>query len=60
MAHLTPVFDGHNDTLLKLEIAARRGKPVNLADRLDGIDIDLPKAREGGQAGSSLCSHPRR
>lgn len=51
MANLTQVFDGHNDTLLKLEIAARRGRPVNFADRLDGIDIDLPKAREGGFAG---------
>jgi membrane dipeptidase len=45
------VFDGHNDTLLKLEIAARRGKSVNFTNRLEGIDIDLVKAREGGFAG---------
>jgi membrane dipeptidase len=51
MTNLTQVFDGHNDTLLKLEIAARRGRPVNFSDRLDGVDIDLPKAREGGFAG---------
>lgn len=51
MTNLTQVFDGHNDTLLKLEIAARCGRPVNFADRLDGVDIDLSKAREGGFAG---------
>jgi membrane dipeptidase len=51
MVNLTQVFDGHNDTLLKLEIAARRGRPVNFADRLEGVDIDLSKAREGGFAG---------
>ena len=51
MANLTQVFDGHNDTLLKLEMAARHGRPVNFSDRLEGVDIDLPKAREGGFAG---------
>jgi membrane dipeptidase len=51
------VFYGHNDTLLKLEIAARRGKSVNFTNRLEGIDIDLVKVREGGFA---ECSHPTR
>lgn len=45
------VFDGHNDTLLKLEIAARRGESLKFTDRHEGIDIDLVKAREGGFAG---------
>ena len=51
MENRIEIFDGHNDTLLKLEIAARCGKAVNFNDRLDGIDIDLVKAREGGFAG---------
>ena len=38
------VFYGHNDTLLKFEIAARRGKSVNFTNRLEGIVIDLVKA----------------
>ncbi|MEM6421272.1 MAG: dipeptidase [Pseudomonadota bacterium] len=60
------VFDGHNDTVLRLELAARAGKPrafaVNdLQARTDGeersgfrarpLDIDLPRAAQGGFAG---------
>lgn len=61
------VFDGHNDTLLKLELAERRarrgagqgeprtGSRTGGAERFGGgdrgLDIDLPRAREAGFAG---------
>ena len=45
------VFDGHNDTLLKLELDARAGKPRDFAAGAEGLDIDLPRARRGGFAG---------
>ncbi|MEM1345591.1 MAG: dipeptidase [Pseudomonadota bacterium] len=47
----TPVFDGHNDTLLKLEIAERKGFELDFATGAPEIDIDLPRAREAGFAG---------
>lgn len=46
-----PVFDGHNDALLRLH---RRGGADAVAAFLEGEDkgqLDLPKAREGGFAG---------
>lgn len=46
-----PVFDGHNDTVLKLERAARRGEPLDFAAGAHELDIDLPRAREAGFAG---------
>jgi membrane dipeptidase len=53
------VFDGHNDTLLKIELEARAGRvrdfaAENAPDRAvgdRGLDIDLPRARQGGFAG---------
>ena len=51
MTDPVPVFDGHNDTFLKLELAARRGEDRDFAGGSDAIDIDLPKARAGGFAG---------
>lgn len=46
------VFDGHNDTLLKLELAARRGTPLDFAsENGSDLDIDLPRARASGFAG---------
>ena len=51
MSDLVPVFDGHNDTLLKLELAARNGAPRDFAEDGSDIDIDLPRARRGGFAG---------
>lgn len=49
-AHL-PAFDGHNDTLLKLEIDAIQGKDRDFFERSDRGHIDMPRAREGGFAG---------
>lgn len=46
-----PIFDGHNDTLLKLVRAEQMGKPSNFFERLDRGHIDMPRAREGGFAG---------
>jgi membrane dipeptidase len=46
-----PVFDGHNDTILKLERAARRGEALDFAAGARTLDIDLPRAREAGFAG---------
>lgn len=51
MADTVAVFDGHNDTLLKLELAARAGSPWDFVAGQEKLDIDLPKAREGGLAG---------
>ena len=51
MTDLVPVFDGHNDTLLRLELAARNGTPRDFAARGEDLHIDLPRARLGGFAG---------
>lgn len=45
------VFDGHNDTILKLEIAARSGESADFSGSNTHLDIDLPRARAGGFAG---------
>jgi len=46
-----PVFDGHNDTLLKLELAARHGQRAEFAAGSALLDIDLARARAAGFAG---------
>lgn len=48
---LVPVFDGHNDTLLKLERAARDGAALDFAGGAEPLDIDLPRSRASGFAG---------
>jgi membrane dipeptidase len=48
---LMPVFDGHNDTILKLERAARDGEAMDFAGGAEALDIDLPRARLSGFAG---------
>ena len=48
---LMPVFDGHNDTILKLERAARQGEGLDFAGGAPGLDLDLPRARLSGFAG---------
>lgn len=45
-----PIFDGHNDTLLKLHLE-RGGNGRSFFERSDIGHIDLPRAREGGLAG---------
>lgn len=58
MPDLVPVFDGHNDTLLRL---AKSGAadPVRLfVDGGEKGHIDLPKARKGGFAGGFFAMFP--
>lgn len=54
---LQPVFDGHNDVLLRLWLLEKAGAdPVAAFVRGDGAGhIDLPRARRGGLAGG-LCA----
>ena len=49
--NLVPVFDGHNDTILKMERAARDGEGVDFAGGAEALEIDLPRARLSGFAG---------
>lgn len=44
-----PIFDGHNDTLLKLHLDGGNGR--SFFERSETGHIDLPRAREGGLAG---------
>ncbi|WP_116653357.1 dipeptidase [Pelagibacterium sediminicola] len=46
-----PVFDGHNDTLLRLVEADRKHQNFDFFDGTGGLHIDQPKARAGGFAG---------
>jgi membrane dipeptidase len=46
---VTAVFDGHNDTLGKLQ--ADDAEPAEFLTALPHRDIDLPRARAGGMAG---------
>ena len=46
-----PVFDGHNDTIMKLENAARTGGDSGFVEGNTATDIDLPRARASGFAG---------
>ena len=48
---ITPIFDGHNDTLLRLEMARRNGQPISFVQGSANLQIDLPKAEKGGLAG---------
>lgn len=56
---LVPVFDGHNDTLLKLYMSPQADKEKLF---LDGAParwhIDLPRARKGGFAGGMFAIFP--
>lgn len=45
-----PIFDGHNDTLTKLEMP-ERGAVRGFVEGREAGHLDLPRAREGGLAG---------
>lgn len=51
------VFDGHNDTLLKLEIAARTRGEIDFVTGAPELDIDVPRAREAGFAGGLFAMY---
>ncbi len=44
---LIPVFDGHNDTLMRFT----KGDDFNFLERNEDGHVDLPRSREGGFAG---------
>lgn len=46
-----PIFDGHNDTLLKLEINAIKGEERDFFERSDKGHIDFVRAQESGFTG---------
>lgn len=46
-----PIFDGHNDTLLKLEINAIKGEERDFFERSDQGHIDFVRARQAGFSG---------
>ena len=46
-----PVFDGHNDTLLKLETARQAGERLDFFQPQPDMHIDADKAATGGFAG---------
>lgn len=46
----SPIFDGHNDTLLDL-LLPERGGGRGFFERSDIGHLDLPRAREGGFGG---------
>lgn len=49
---MVTVFDGHNDTLLKLELAGRRSTPFDFTvENGADLDIDLPRALKSGFGG---------
>ncbi len=48
---LTPIFDGHNDVLLRLVRAQQGGKAYDFFSENASGHIDLPRARQGGLAG---------
>lgn len=45
-----PVFDGHNDTILRLHTAGA-DKDYSFFKENEGLHVDLPKARAGGMGG---------
>mgnify|MGYP002681356889 CR=1 FL=1 len=50
MTHRIPVFDGHNDTLLRVRPAENEGGRCFFVESNEG-HVDLPRARRGGLAG---------
>lgn len=49
-SHVMPVFDGHNDVLLRIQ-----GKERSFFERTGEGHIDLPRAQEGGLAGGFMA-----
>jgi membrane dipeptidase len=49
-----PVFDGHNDALLRL-VGKPPGEPSSFLERSEAGHLDLPRAREGGFAGGMFA-----
>ncbi|EKF20960.1 dipeptidase [Nitratireductor pacificus] len=58
MTDLIPVFDGHNDALLRLYQSKDADPVARFIDGLPGGHIDLPRARKGGLAGGMFAIFP--
>lgn len=58
MADITPVFDGHNDALLRLHLSGRQDAEELFLNGMDQGHIDLPRARKGGLAGGLFAIFP--
>ncbi len=52
---IIPVFDGHNDVLLRLLLSSEPSPETRFIEGEKAGHIDLPKARKGGLAGG-LCA----
>lgn len=52
---IIPVFDGHNDVLLRLWLSTEASPETRFIEGEKAGHIDLPKARKGGLAGG-LCA----
>jgi membrane dipeptidase len=55
---LIPVFDGHNDTLLRLYQSKEADVEKLFIEGTPGGHIDLPRARKGGFAGGMFAIFP--
>jgi membrane dipeptidase len=55
---LVPVFDGHNDTLLRLYQSKDRDVEKLFVEGQSGGHIDLPRAKAGGFAGGMFAIFP--
>lgn len=58
MTDLIPVFDGHNDVLLRLCNSASADVEKQFLEGVKGGHIDLPRARKGGLAGGMFAIFP--
>ncbi|MCC5777533.1 membrane dipeptidase [Nitratireductor sp. B36] len=58
MADTIPVFDGHNDALLRLYQSGRRDAEQLFLEGTDRGHIDLPRAQKGGLAGGLFAIFP--
>lgn len=56
--HLIPVFDGHNDTLLRFALHKKHAPEQLFAEGDGGGHLDLPRARAGGFAGGLFAAFP--
>ncbi|TJW30915.1 MAG: peptidase, partial [Mesorhizobium sp.] len=55
---LVPIFDGHNDTLLRLHQSKDADVEKLFIEGTSGGHIDLPRAKKGGFAGGMFAIFP--
>ncbi|GHC63804.1 dipeptidase [Limoniibacter endophyticus] len=52
---IIPVFDGHNDVLLRMHLSSQQDEDIAFINGKTDYHIDLPKAKQGGLVGG-LCA----